>query len=402
MGHPLQRLHDIVVPLTREDLQVWTACNTGQMDALSAALLEGLQLWSFTLDILRDFCHVLAFRDAVVLQSPSLLDELLVAANGSSQGFRRFSGVCVALLSEPLPLEVPLPLSAQAFLDQLAEKAIQQPSPATVEPVYLILDGACGALLDLLSPSALRTFREPFRDMIRTVKSIEEQILTLLCLAILAKVHQRCMSPAMARLEKESSLSSSMSAHDREELSGFFTGEKAQKTITLVAYQVINACRPQHKTMKIDALKHITLSRLIVNVVDPRAREQWANSQAAIVDKLHQKIAQDGLDVMVRLEVRQHWSLPKRKGHYCSPWTRNQLCSMTISREARSLLIPWSQAYALTCLLSQTRQLPQSTVAAYHRALCELDCISVSDRIFSSALSVPFPQLLVSLLRGRD
>lgn len=289
-----------MVKCDRLVLQQWADLHSPDIGALVSSLLEGLQLWSQAPELLRVFSKVLAIRDLIILQSPGLLDQFLITANGSSPGFRRVSGVCVALLSEPLPAQVPLPASAQLFLNKLAEAAILDPSIETLEPVYTVLDSAYSGLLDLLSASALQRLWEHFTEIIRTVKSYHQQLLTLYSLAILGIIHQHLNQGGTSY----SSVSSSVSAHNLEEISAFFNGERAQKTMTLIAVQVLFACNHE-KPAEHPALKHVTLSRKIAEFVDPQARQQWVKDQknAPFIQKIFQKIQQEGLDTSVRLEV---------------------------------------------------------------------------------------------------
>lgn len=310
-----QHLHDIVVHCNEAALRDWAESRFGQVDALTSTLLESLDLWSYTLDLLCAFSNVFAIRDCVLSRSPCLLEQLLITANASSPGFRHLSRLCTVLLSEPLPIHVPVPASAETFFNRLAEIAIESPSVETIEPVYRILDGACGSLLDVFSPTALHKLQERFIRIIRTVKNMVQPLLFLLCLAILGLIHKR-ISSSTAGPSSGCNLSSSISLQDRKEISAFFAGHEALKMMTIITLQVISACASDNPANDF-AVQRVTLCRRVAEAVDLQAREQWVQSNAAVnhIQKLHQRVAAIGVDAALRIEVRQIDSLNTWKNH---------------------------------------------------------------------------------------
>ncbi|KAK5013995.1 hypothetical protein LTR60_003580, partial [Cryomyces antarcticus] len=163
-----------------------------------------------------------------------------------------YAGVCVSVLSEPLPEQLALPASGQTFFVHAFEKAAQSPSAATIERVYIMLDGACRGLPAILSRENLTRFEDHLFRILKTVNTVEDQSLSLLCLGIMTKM--ACATTSRA------SIARARSSDDLDDLSPqssnppspswrseaaqqFFTGAKAPKTMQLIVLRVIWACK---------------------------------------------------------------------------------------------------------------------------------------------------------------
>jgi len=88
-----QQLHDILEATDSSQIQRWARGNGCQIEALAEAVLEGLELWPFVLDILKLLSCITSFRDAVLSQKPMLLDTLLGKALESEHGYCKVSAV---------------------------------------------------------------------------------------------------------------------------------------------------------------------------------------------------------------------------------------------------------------------------------------------------------------------
>lgn len=216
------------------------------------------------------------------------------------------------LLSDPLPPDVPLPASAQQLLLHLFDNAVQGPSVHSLEPVYLLLDGACEDLLDILPQAGLDKLRDNLTKIMRSVKSVEEQMLSLYCLAIIVKLNNHHKSGG----ECTDHPRSGVSAHSYKEISKFFRGDKAQKTVPLLALQMVYACRPDGPgSPDHDRLRGARLGRQVLEAVEPAVREAWARDKAnvATVKKLLEKVSQPGLPWNVQLEALTFVSMFSRE-----------------------------------------------------------------------------------------
>lgn len=293
-------------------IQKWSDSHADQVEPLALTLLEALEIWPYAPDLLRIFCVLPKVRDAVLLQSPMLLETLLGSAIASTKSFTNLSGLCVALLKAPLPSTIALPASAQNFLNQLFNLTVQSPLPKTVEPVYDVLRGACEPLLDMLPAPGLTKFREHFTRMLRSAKGPTEQSLNLYCLAILGRIHlllerrSRPSTESRPVTSSDPSWTLSMSQQEQAEISSIFSGERVHKTVVLVVCQVMFACGTDNGLEKSVAIRQILLAREIINAVDPLTVREWAGRQSnhLYIQKLHQKACDGATGGAIQIEVR--------------------------------------------------------------------------------------------------
>lgn len=301
-------------------MKEWADLHTAKIKSLITIVLEGLQLWPYTLGLLESLVTVPALRKSALAEAPTLLHDLLERANRSKQGYNEVSKLCITLMSERLPEIVALPASAQSFFVRVFEIAVQEPSIDTVESVYILLRGACEELLEILPQSSLDDFREHLTRMMRTVKSIDDQLLSLFCLAAIARVNTQHIDPHTVSDSLRSDALTQESPHrapstrSRDEVQKFYSGERASKTMHLLALQVIYACRGDHTISQTTTIKHVRLAREVASAVEPAARQAWAKSNPAILRKLYEKVTQTPLYHAVQLEVNS--DLNKR----CCEW----------------------------------------------------------------------------------
>ena len=272
------------------------------MPAFAAVLLETLELSSYTLEILGAFSSAKAVREAILNQRPTLIHDLLSAATSSSHGFDKVSDICVTLLAEPLPDGLPLPAAAQSFLHQLKDRAIQAPSQSTIEPVYKILDGACAGSLEALAAPELRELRETFSKLIRGRKN-DEQYVTTLCLALLAKIHRAASGHNDESWSKEYSRSHKIPGQSHDHSPDFFSGQDSQKSLHMAVTQMIGACSPELQPYSDQTLKHARLLTVIAAEIEEATLKEWVEAKQIILKKLHQKLTLASLHPLICLEV---------------------------------------------------------------------------------------------------
>lgn len=272
-------------------------------------VIEGLQLWPYTLGLLERLVIVPVLHEAALTQCPTLLHDLLERADRSQRGFTEVSDLCILLMARRLPPSIALPASAQTFFTKVFERAVQNPTIDTVEPVYVLLRGACEELLEILPQSSLDDFRDHLTRMMRIVKSMEDQLLCLFCLATIARINSQHIDPRRPTKMMCSQQSSQVpsprapSARTREDVQKFYCGERASKTMHLLALQVIYACRKDHTVTQATTIKHVRLAREVASAVESSARYAWAEGNPAIVRKLYEKTTQTPFFHAVQLEV---------------------------------------------------------------------------------------------------
>lgn len=273
--------------------------------------MEGLQFWPHTLDIIKRLSSVKDLRDAILLESPLLIDQLLEKATSTECQGEIYSDVCVAILAEPLPGGIAIPSSALTFVNKCFSRAVHDLKVETVEPVYRLLNGACAELLDTIPRHHLDAFGDHLTKLMRTVKISDKQLLNFLCLAIMARLKGQSCHPHTIRgtpsgtsvvcVPSTDAISRVIGGSDAA--ARLFMGDRAQKTMHLIVLQVIYACRLQDNGDPEYDARQIALARQVLAAVDEESRKIWAKTNYALVRKLHEKLSQQELTPQVRLEV---------------------------------------------------------------------------------------------------
>lgn len=272
------------------------------MGLLAHSVVEGLSLWPYALHILQRLCSIAYFRETLFQTHPHLVAQLLAQALARDDDLNRYSSLLLQLLSEPLPSHVPLPATAQDLFWRLFDRAVQTPSAASLEPVYLLLEGACHELLDILPQRGLDKLCDQLNKMIKRAKNVEEQLLSLYCLAILAKVH----------IQQQAHLGDSQKQHNHgpsakasNEVSKLFTGDRGCRTLQLLVLQVIYACSLRDQTSEKELRRRAKLSRQISKAVDSETQLEWLKTSMAqdTSKKLVEKLSQPKLVAGIQLEA---------------------------------------------------------------------------------------------------
>lgn len=161
-----------------------------QVKTLVVAVVDALPLWPYTLDVLAHLAGVMQLRDGILLAFPLLLSELLDKCDKHVAQPADLTKACTALLAFPLPPSIPLPAAAQSFFVRMFDTAVRNSSVEAIEPVHRILYGACDELVELLPHDILLKFCDNLRLVMRGPKSVDDQALSLYCLAVIAKLNR--------------------------------------------------------------------------------------------------------------------------------------------------------------------------------------------------------------------
>ena len=264
-----------------------------------------MSLWPYTLQILHELATITAFRDAILEQEPTLLAALLEKANLQDRRACPYTAVCISLLPCPLPTGYAVPASLPAFLLKLIRRAADSACASTVRPIYSVIEGVGAGILDILP---LETVIQLQEQLIAVLRGLEDHLMSLLCLAIFATIHQ---TPKSLSLENESSsrptgLSSETSPSVKpvkyESAKDFFTAKRAAKTLDLVVLRVILACSSSSGMDTAQAIEIVKLSRRIIDAVDISERRDWILRNATKVRKVHEKISRQVIDSVLQLE----------------------------------------------------------------------------------------------------
>ncbi|KAI9879199.1 MAG: hypothetical protein M1830_009274 [Pleopsidium flavum] len=294
----LKHLRDIIDHVDKATLQRWADGHPCQIDSLARAVIDGLQLWPYVFSLLADFCHIVVFRNAVLQIKPNLLDDLLQKAVESHHGYQQYFSACVSMLSATLPEDTPIPASVPSFFLKVLGEAAQCPSALTIRPIYSMLAGVGPSLLEVLAEDAVVRFQE---QLIRMLRSLDDQSANLLCLAIFARITTKssCQFPTAESSSQESMAISGTplpgQGFQYHAIQQFFRQKRAAKTLDLVVLRVIYACSNSSNISLDDALESLKLAKEIIDAVEREQKEEWIKLNGAKVRKMFEKTLRTGI-----------------------------------------------------------------------------------------------------------
>ncbi|KAF2170371.1 hypothetical protein M409DRAFT_64136 [Zasmidium cellare ATCC 36951] len=287
------------------DISHWASAKPCLIDGLASALLEGLQHWSYVLDIIAKFALNAACRDAFLQQEPTLLHSVVAQAVKAGDARERNVRVSVALLARRLPSTVALPAEVQALFVQLVEEAARRPSSATIEPVYRLLTGTGNLLLGILSPYVAVRFEEHLLDILKNGSGPNDQGLGLYCLSIMNVVC--CSMDPEFRLTASSYHSEDFLASTptssrwkAEAMQQFFTGSKAQRSLHLLALVTIWAINKSSLEATGEKVRCLVLVNEVVTAIPVDLRKNWCTANPVMVRKLQEKLCAENQDETIK------------------------------------------------------------------------------------------------------
>jgi hypothetical protein len=183
-----QGLHDAVSRCDASTIQAFLDHNPEDLQPLAVVLLERLETSPHALRLLVRLSKCEAPRNTVLNQSQDFLDGALKRASTDTAHSDQLFDLCVNYLSVQLPMAHVLPASAEDFFLRVFNGAVKDPCLTTLLPIYALLNGACEVLMNILPRNSLDYLRDELLRMMRSVKAVEDQVVTLLCLAILVKL----------------------------------------------------------------------------------------------------------------------------------------------------------------------------------------------------------------------
>ena len=220
----------------------------------------------------------------------------------------KHAAACVAMLTTPLPGELPAPASLPSFFLTKLESAVEAPSALTIRPIHSLLAGIGPTLLDVLPVEATSRLHE---QLSRMLQSLQDRPAILLCLAIFARVLSGS-SPV-----RKASETSSQNPHStmpgeavlpdeirrHEDIRKYFNIRRASKTLDLVVLGVIEACSSSFSLNCCEAIESLSLAQEIVRVVTYDERVCWLKKSGPKTRKLFEKVLRQDTKAEVRLAV---------------------------------------------------------------------------------------------------
>lgn len=252
----------------------------------------------------------IAFRDALLTQSPTLLAALLTRActpDDTSRPTPEIEQTCLALLSFPLPANQPPPAMLATFLMQMVEKAVTHPSACTIRPLYRLISGVGGVTLEMLPDETITCLQD---ELIKLLRSLDDHSANLLCLAIFAQIFEAAQQRlAASQSPSAPDLTQPVEDPDKrrstiyEPACQFFTAKRAAKTLDLVILRVVLSCSPASEMKSHQIRESFTLATEIINAVNARERDMWVVKNTNRVRKLYDKALRQESAIPVRLAV---------------------------------------------------------------------------------------------------
>ncbi|KAF7196794.1 hypothetical protein HII31_01712 [Pseudocercospora fuligena] len=294
----LRTLRDLVLQCSDADISQWAAAKPCDIATLASCLLDGLQQWSYVLEIVTKFALNVTCRDTFLHQEPTLLHSVVAQTVKSGDLRSKYAKASVALLSTPLPDTIALPAEAQTLFVNFVENAARSPSAANIEPVYLILHGTGSLLLGILSSDVLAKFEEHLLDILRNVSGTSA--LSLYCLSIMNIVC--CSMDPEFRLTNSSyntqdflASTPTSSRWKSEAMQQFFTGSKAQKSTQLVVLLVLWATKTETSDSWDERTKALVLSLEVLSAIPVDLRKIWCTGNPMLVRKLQERLCSEEL-----------------------------------------------------------------------------------------------------------
>lgn len=329
----------------------WARGNGCQIDSLAAAVLEGIELWPFALEILRILGMCASLQNLLSVLSLLitwkhifLLFEMLscgkslcfwirLSKRPSNQTLTRYpiepahiattmliegqySATCVCLLSHPV--DIAIPSKFPDLLLQLVDKAVHSLSPETIRPIYQILSAMGSGYLDVLPFDVIARLQDRLVEVL-TKLNMDERFGDLLCLSVLAKFASRPRSsldvyiPSIPSSPVDGSL---ITVADRYvSARKLFEDKRAPKTLDLAVIRAITACSESCSLNATDIGESLKLSGEIVEAFDCREKQAWAAKNGGKIKKLHRKILRTDIDPETQCEVLSRATLSfQRRG----------------------------------------------------------------------------------------
>ncbi|KAH0562962.1 hypothetical protein GP486_002475 [Trichoglossum hirsutum] len=276
-------------------LELWALSHPCEIEMVVSVVVDGLSWCPFAAPVLENLVIVERMRGALLHRRPMLLDTLLKKTVVSQQGFEKHSQICVSMLSAPLP--IPTPASFGPFFHRSLEEATASPTASNLRRVYSIVSGQCSALPEILSAGQMTQVQE---KLIGILKRLDGQAVHLFCLGTFARLMAPQKCPSSVGNTSRSSISSVGSDSSPAEkrfglIQGFFSAQKASKTIDLVVLRVISACSSNSNLSSDEALEDVQLATVIMDAVEPGLRGAWVKSNGRTVRKLYEKVLRRGI-----------------------------------------------------------------------------------------------------------
>jgi plasmid stabilization system protein ParE len=242
-----------------------------------------------------------AVRKSLLVQYPLFLPSLLDEAQAAEANETSHTRLCTTLLSSPLPSECPIPAAAPNLLDRCLQRASREPCIATVQPLYLMMEGVGRGLLAMLSHNSVRDFQ---RTMLRILKEQQDHRVQLLCLAIAA-----CLAEAHCDITGANPHASEGESNERSVNQNLlqpsfqlFGTSRADKTLKLAILRAI-LCSTACSDATVEPCGCLTLVARTLHAFDSKHIKTWVVTNPGLVQKLCGRASRQDMEPQTRAIV---------------------------------------------------------------------------------------------------
>ena len=295
----MQQLHSIVVRVENDTILRWAESKACQIAPLASAVLSGFKEGAFVASLLATLARVPSFRIAIIKQDPAILGLLLGLSDlprlpDIAHDVHSSQLACIALLSEPLPSSVALPISIHGFVRQLLERMTMIQDTDSIRAVYQVLYGQTTSLLELVPPELFEKFVTTCNGILRNNADHMRNVLCLALYAVVAKeTHTSHPKPSVG--SSDNSQTFSLVERWRNNTKRFFVGEKAIKNASLTVVRVLHFCSEDVVGSTNDELEGLQLCQGIIEAIEPAAISQWMIKSESLLRRLEGKLTSSRL-----------------------------------------------------------------------------------------------------------
>ena len=241
---------------------------------------------------------------------PSFISLLLDALDGPNPAPANLEGACLQMLSHPMPFSYATPASTHMFLSRLTKKAVARPSVATLQPFYSVITVVGTECVNSMSQDLTNDLHQ---TITRTLRSTTDHTVSLLCLAILARLcpgllpqHSEVMFSKEA--DKEQSNIVAYVQNRPLQVRSVFAGKRACNALELAILQAIIACSENPQGTVLTSHEVLALAVVVVKAMGAEDRHGWIKRSTPIVQKYHDRIFRRELDEALRCQGIELWT----------------------------------------------------------------------------------------------
>ncbi|KAL9114237.1 MAG: hypothetical protein Q9227_001659 [Pyrenula ochraceoflavens] len=295
----LKPLFDYVERLPKAVLQCWVCCKPCQVDSLVTALLHGLETWPYCVRLLYRWAEIKDVRDAILGQSPVVLDQLLKQANH----FRDSCDIreaCISLLSQPLPRSVALPASVQSFMIAILDEVAHNPATGSLRAAQRMINGMKPLLLDLIPDNILELFLQRCQSILGK-KGERDALGDVFVLAIFAVISRTSPPPPSLATLYTNRITQSSPREIFKIANDYVSGKHVYHSLNFIVLQSIMCVSVNRPCGVAEPVESLRLIREVLEAVPQEKRHAPAERLKCHFEKLIQRVTRHDIEPEIQL-----------------------------------------------------------------------------------------------------